>query len=119
MVTTSGFHRTDQAPFDCDAVDGDPSFRAIPADTPPGELTISHLHYPLHHAREDRNVVLPMDRLRELGDAGVLRVAPRHFSFGFVGMITHRLVDEPDGTGHRLARELRDDEVDLAIFVPA
>jgi D-proline reductase (dithiol) PrdB len=119
LVTTSGIHHIDDEPFDCDAVAGDPSYRAIPADTPRDALTISHLHYPLKPAEQDRNVVLPMDRLRELADAGALRLAPRHFSFGFVGTITRRIVDEPDGTGHRLARELRSDEVDLAIFIPA
>lgn len=64
----------------------------------------------------DRNVVYPIDRLRELEREGVIgRVAPRHASFiGSTFELGTFLLD----TGPRLAAELRRDGVDVALLTP-
>ena len=64
----------------------------------------------------DRNVVYPIDRLRELEREGVIgRVAPRHASFiGSTFELGTFLLD----TGPRLASELRRDGVDVALLTP-
>lgn len=115
VVTTGGFHLPDQEPFDCDA--GDPSFRTIPADVPLASLEISHTHYDTRDAREDPNILLPLDRLRELVDEGVLgSLAPSHYSMmGYVPQV-EVLVEE---TAPRLVEGMRSEEVDLALLTPA
>jgi D-proline reductase (dithiol) PrdB len=64
----------------------------------------------------DRNVVYPIDRLREMEAEGKLgRVAPRHASFiGSTFELGTFLLD----TGPRLASELRRDGVDVALLTP-
>ncbi|MBY0399849.1 glycine/betaine/sarcosine/D-proline family reductase selenoprotein B [Myxococcota bacterium] len=64
----------------------------------------------------DRNVVYPIDRLRELERTGTLgRVAPRHASLlGSTFELGTFLLD----TGPRLAAELRRDGVDVALLTP-
>jgi D-proline reductase (dithiol) PrdB len=64
----------------------------------------------------DRNVVYPIDRLRELEQGGVIgHVAPRHASFiGSTFELGTFLLD----TGPRLASALRRDGVDVALLTP-
>jgi len=118
-ISTAGFHLDSDPPFDVDSAEGDPSYRAIAADCEPERLRIAHAHYPNRYARADRNVLLPVDRLQELAEAGVFKLAERLFSFGFGGTLTSAYIKEPDGTAHQLARELQQDGVDLALLVPA
>lgn len=115
VVTTGGFHLGDQEPFDCDA--GDPSFRPIPADVRLGELEITHTHYDTRDAREDPNILLPLDRLHELVDEGVLgSLAPTHYSMmGYVPQV-RVLVEE---TAPRIVEGMRSEEVDFALLTPA
>jgi hypothetical protein len=119
MVSTAGLHVEGDTPFDIDAKDGDASFREIPSDIDGACLQVAHTHYPHRYLKQDHNVVLPIDRIRELTDAGVLRLARRLFSFGYSGTMTRKLIDPQDGTAHRLATELQDDGVDLALLAPA
>lgn len=115
VVTTGGFHLSDQPPFDCDA--GDPSFRPLPADTPLEGLEITHTHYDTRDAREDPNILLPLDRLRELVEEGALgSLAPTHYSMmGYVPQVG-ALVEE---TVPRLVDGMRSEEVDFALLTPA
>ena len=64
----------------------------------------------------DRNVVYPIDRLREMERDGTIgRVAPRHASFiGSTFELGTFLLD----TGPRLASELRRDGVDVVLLTP-
>src|SRR6266545_1479955 len=70
LVTTAGVHRRADPPFDMTDPDGDPSFRVVPVDAPRGEVMITHKYYDHSAADRDLNVVLPVDRLRELHAAG-------------------------------------------------
>jgi D-proline reductase (dithiol) PrdB len=42
LITTGGVHLREQPPFDMADPRGDPSYRAIPTDTPYARLTITH-----------------------------------------------------------------------------
>lgn len=119
LVSTAGYHRAEDRPFDADALAGDSSFREIPMKADPRALTITHAHYPHRYAQADPNVLLPLDRLRELADEGVFQLGSRCFSFGFAGTITGALVNEPEGSAHEVARRLREDGVDILLVVPA
>lgn len=81
LFTTGGVHLRDDEPFDIASPHGDGSYRRIPADADTANLVITHSHY--NHAEADRdiNCMLPLDRLRELRDAGVIGgIAPMVYS---------------------------------------
>ena len=119
LVTTAGVHRRADPPFDMNDPDGDPSFRVVPIDAPRGELTITHKYYDHSAADRDLNVVLPIDRLRELAAAGhVGGVSPRVYSLmGHVdGAHVRTLVT---ATGPEVARRLRADGAEAVVLTPA
>jgi D-proline reductase (dithiol) PrdB len=118
VVTAGGVHLSGQPSFDMRNPEGDGSWRAIPHDTPRGELMITHDYYDHSAADEDVNCVLPVDRLTELARAGVIgEPAPRH-----VGMMGHLSGAELARLVDRSAREivalLKRDAVDLVLAVP-
>jgi D-proline reductase (dithiol) PrdB len=64
----------------------------------------------------DRNLALPLDRLQELVDTGVVGdAAPRHFSIMGSLVATARLISE---SGPEIAQKLREDEVDAVLLTP-
>ncbi len=82
MVTTAGVHLKSQPPFNMEDPDGDASFRAFPTDADRTDLTITHKYYDHSAADRDINVVLPIDRLRELRDERVIGgIGPTLYSF--------------------------------------
>jgi D-proline reductase (dithiol) PrdB len=82
LITTGGMHMKTDAPFDMDDPQGDPTFRLIPSTATSDELAITHNYYNHADADRDFNIVFPLDRMRELVSARVLKsVAPTHYSF--------------------------------------
>ncbi len=80
LITTAGLHRRDEAPFVADSGE----YRVIPDDADMDDLVMSHIstNFDRTGFYRDLNVVFPIDRLRELRDAGVVgSVASRHFAF--------------------------------------
>ena len=97
---------------------GDPTFREIPADINPSDLTITHDYYDHKDADNDINIVLPAERIKDLEKAGDIgSVNGRHFSF--MGHIApphiETLVNE---TAPKVAKLLKSDNVDIAILTP-
>jgi len=94
----------------------DPDYRAIPVDTKPEELLVSHISINFDRTgfQEDCNVVFPLDRLNELGADGVIgSVAQTHYSF--MGA-TDPVQMEPHA--RELAGRLKHDQVDAVILSP-
>lgn len=119
LVTTAGVHLTSQEPFNMDDPDGDPSFRAIPSDARKEDLTITHKYYDHSAADRDINVVLPLDRMRELlAEERIGGIAP--FVYGFMGHIhgrhLSRLLAE---SAPEVARRLKSDGADAVVLTPA
>jgi len=82
LVTTGGLHLNSDPPFNMDDPNGDPSFRTIPATATRDDLTITHDYYDHTDADRDFNIVMPLDRIRELVAAGHLAgLTPTHYSF--------------------------------------
>jgi D-proline reductase (dithiol) PrdB len=119
LVTTAGVHLKADPPFDMTDPDGDPSFRVVPMDAPRGDVTITHKYYDHAAADRDLNVVLPVDRLRELAAAGrVGGVAPRAYSL--MGHVDGRHVRTlMETTAPEVARRLRDDGAEAVVLTPA
>lgn len=121
LLTSAGVSLHTDRPFDqggerADPWWGDPTWRSLPADVTVDDVEFSHLHVDHTPAEEDLDVVLPLRRLHELVDGGVVGSAsPRHFStMGYVLDAT----ELTETTAPELAAALRDDEVDLVLLVP-
>lgn len=117
-VTTAGYYCPDQPAFDESVPGGDFSYRVVPIGTDLQALRIGHQSdaFDSSGIGADKNVALPLDRLRELVAEHVIgSVASRHFSF--MGSITApaRLVA---ATAPEVAAMLRDDRVDGVLLTP-
>jgi D-proline reductase (dithiol) PrdB len=118
LVTSAGVHLTGDRPFDMAKAEGDASFRLIPGDTPLRDLRITHDYYDHGAADRDLNCVFPLERLRELAQAGRIgSVALRHIgTMGHIlGAEERRLVSE---TAPAIARLLVEDGVDYVLGSP-
>jgi len=118
IVTSAGLVPPGDAPFDESVRGGDTSYRVIPGDIEVQRLAEHHRSASFDHAgiERDRNLALPLDRLREMAASGEIgSTAPRHLSFmGSItapGRLTWR--NAPDA-----ARLLVEDHVDVALLVP-
>lgn len=118
VVTTAALYRPDQQPFDSSVKGGDWSYRGIPAGFNLESLGIAHKSDAFDHTgvEQDKNLALPLDRLRELAAGGFIGlVAPWHYSF--MGSITApaRLTDI---TAPEVAARLHEDRVDGVLLTP-
>lgn len=116
FVTTAGAHLASQEPFDIASKAGDPSWRAFPSPTALSDLQLTHTGYDTRRAAQDKNVVLPLDHLREAEQAGRIgALAPTIYScMGYVAE-TDALIDD---TAPAIAARLRDEQVDLVLLAP-
>lgn len=118
LVSSAGFVLRDQQPFDESVRGGDVTFRGIPSDVAVSDLVDTHRSESFDHTGlcRDPNVAFPLDRVRELVEAGRIGSLVRtHLSF--MGAITApgRLVRD---TAPEAAGSLVDDSVDVALLVP-
>ena len=121
LLTSSGMYLADeQDPFDlererAEPTWGDPTFRSMPQDL--SSVGLAHLHISHDDILSDPNIALPVDRLAELAEDGVIgEVAPRHLSvMGFQGVSLEgwREIAAPG-----IIDLLHEDEVDGLILAP-
>jgi len=112
VLSTAGLQRRGDRPFGLGAAD----FRVIPGDLPAAELVMSHVstNFDRTGFQQDLNVVLPLDRLRELAAEGTIgSVADFHYSF--MGASDPRAMEA--GARH-VAGLLKDDGVDALLLLP-
>lgn len=95
----------------------DTSFRLIDTTKPSETLRTSHFAYDMTAARQNINAVFPVDTLQTLvARSEVGQLARRAYTF-MGGIYSARKVR--DSLAPALGDALHDDEVDLAILVPA
>jgi D-proline reductase (dithiol) PrdB len=117
LLTSAGIHLRSQPAFDLDAERarpewGDPSWRAIPADTNPQDLAVSHLHINDADLLADPEIALPMRGLAEL-------VSTVHSHVGLMGYQDRDLRDWRERTAPEIVAHLREEEADGLILAPA
>ncbi len=118
LLSSAGFVAPDQEPFDETRRAGDPSFREIPSDVDVATLRDTHRSQSFDQSgiRRDPNLAVPIDRLRELAQAGRIgEVSRRHISF--MGSLTATGAFVRD-TAPAAAKILVEDRVDVALLVP-
>jgi D-proline reductase (dithiol) PrdB len=118
LVSSAGFIKPEQEPFDESIRGGDYSFREIPSDTDVSTLMDTHRSDLYDHSglRQDPNLAFPLDRFRERVKSGRIgSLNQRHLSL--MGSITApgRLVKK---TAPVAVRKLVEDGVDIALLVP-
>lgn len=117
LLTSGGVSRACDAAWNPDARN-DFRLDEIPADTDTSAFQVHDSYYETESAQEDINCLFPVDRLNELAAEGVIgSVAPRLWS-GFMGRIYKR-TELQNEVAPAWAEELRLDDVDLALLVPA
>lgn len=66
-----------------------PELSAIPLETSPEQMRVRHGGYDIHGVQADRNVALPLDRMRELDEEGIVGTAVSP-AYSFVGAAAQR-----------------------------
>jgi len=122
LLSTAGISMKDDSPFDMEferknPMRGDSSFRRLRADATAAGIEANHLHIDTAYIERDLNVALPLDRLRDLAEEGVIgSVAETHYSImGFQGNDTSALENE---SAPAIAEIMKSEEVDLALLAP-
>ncbi len=126
LVTTGGLYQpTLERPFDSDRERreptwGDPSFRTLPAEMDLSGARVSHLHLNACLLEQDLNVLLPIDRFRELAQSGeILGQASHAYSFmGYQGFPAD-LSCWREESGPAVASKLLAEEVDAVLLTAA
>ena len=112
LITTAALHCRDDPPFRF----ADTGYREIPDNIDPADLVQSHIsvNFDRTHYQRDLNVVLPIERMRELAEAGEIGgVSPTHFSI--LGA-TEAFLLEPSAA--EMAQRMHDLGVNAALLVP-
>ncbi|MCP4201011.1 MAG: hypothetical protein GY769_03665 [bacterium] len=121
LISSAGISRLEDEPFDQEAERrnpwwGDPTHRVLPRDVATDEVGIFHLHIDPRPASKDFDCLMPLRRLEELVEAGVVgSSASDHYSIMGYILEPEQLVEE---TVPKVAKALARDEVDLALLVP-
>lgn len=122
LVTSAGISLKSDPPFDMEREKreplwGDRSFRAIPRTTTARDIDVNHLHINTGYILEDINVMLPLARMAEFEQEGVIgRLAPTSYSFyGYQWMN-----DEFIGAAIApMVNRMREEEVAAVLLTPA
>ena len=121
LISSAGIARLDDEPFDQEGERrdpwwGDPTHRVLPREVTTDEVGVYHLHVDPRPASKDLDCLMPLRRLDELVDRGVVgSSASDHYSIMGYLLKPAEMLEE---TVPKLARALLDDEVDLALLVP-
>jgi D-proline reductase (dithiol) PrdB len=122
LVTTAGIYVPGrEPPFDTEREEreptwGDPSYRTIPRDTRQEEIGACHLHINNRDILADFNIVLPLDRFREMEEGGEIgSLAPTHYSFMGFQLNT---AEWRERYAPEVAARLRQEEVDAVLLTP-
>jgi D-proline reductase (dithiol) PrdB len=116
LLTTGGVHLRSQPVYDLQKKDGDWMYREIPSDTAREAVAIAHTHYNHLDADRDINCMLPLQRLRELRDEGLIgAVAATHY--GLMGWVPDSRSTVRDTVPGIVARA-KAEGVNIAVLTP-
>ncbi len=118
LISSAGLVAPHQPPFDDAVAGGDWSLREIPIGADPQTLRETHRSESFDRSGMvvDKNLVFPLDRLREMEREGIVGSLGRR-ALSFMGSITApgRLLRE---TAPRAAEIFTEDGVEAALLVP-
>jgi len=118
MVSSAAMVAKDQDPFDNFIRIGDTGIREISCDVDVATLRETHRSKAFDHTgiRLDPNLAFPVDRLREMADAGFVG-SLNHRYFSLMGSVTapDQLIKD---TVPQVVPKLVKDQVDIALLIP-
>ena len=121
LLSTAALVRKDDEPFDqegerLDPWWGDPTHRVLAREVTSADVRVDHTHIDPKPAAQDLDTLLPLRRLDELVDEGVVGAsADHHYSYMGYILDARRLLGE---TVPQIIDGLVRDEVDLVLLVP-
>ena len=113
LIASGGIYITGQVAFH---FKDDISFRAIPKDVKTTDLRTAHFAYDQTDARQDPNVVFPIDTLRRLVQEELIGALADHAYTFMGGIYSSRRVREE--LAPQLTARLLAEKVDVALLVP-
>ena len=113
LIATGGIYQVGQTAF---THKDDTTYRAISTDVDTDRLSVTHFAYDLTDARNDINVVFPLDTLRGLVTEGVVGELCARAYTCMGGIYSQRRVR--DELAPALAARCEDDGADLVLLVP-
>ena len=122
LVTSAGISLKSDPPFDMEREKreplwGDRSFRMIPAGTTARDVNANHLHINTGYILEDINVMLPLGRMAEFEQEGIIgRLAPTSYSFYGYQWQNTEFIEQAIAP---MARRMQEEEVDAVLLTPA
>ena len=117
LITSAGAYIDGTEPFDLESRDGDLSFREIPVEVEAGDLRYAAKGYDPAAVMEDRNSLIPVDRLLEYAENGVIgSLNPVWWSISSHITNAARVADE---LAPQIADRLARYEIHTALFIPA
>lgn len=117
LITSAGAYIDGMDPFDTESKDGDMNYREMPVEVEAGDLRYSAKGYDPAAVNEDRNAQIPIDRLREYSENGVIGGLNNvWWSISSYIPNAERVANElAPAIASRLARY----EIHAALFIPA
>lgn len=122
LVTSAGISLKTDPPFDMEREKreplwGDRSYRSIPRGTTEKEIDVNHLHINTNLVKQDINVILPLQRMAEFEEEGMIgRLAPTAYSFyGFQWQNNDFLKEAIDP----ISKKMKDENVEAVLLTPA
>ncbi len=111
LISTAGLMHKSDRPFSLGHVD----YRIIDTQSK-SPLVMTHISTNFDRSGfvQDHNLVLPLDRLHELADAGEISAVAR-YHYSFMGATEP---EKMEPAARLLAQNLAGDEVDLALLIP-
>ena len=113
VIATGGIYKIGQVAF---TYKDDVTYRAIPSDTSSDDLRATHFAYDLTDAREDINVVFPIEALQEIQNEGLVKELSPSFFTCMGGIYSQRLVNEE--LAPALVQRCLDGEIDVVLLIP-
>lgn len=112
VISTAALQHRDDTPFMIGAGD----YRVIADDTPAKDLVMSQVstNFDRSGFEQDLNVVLPLDRLHEMAEAGEIDSVAR-FHYAFMGSTDPV---QMEGAARTMAGLLKADGVDSCLLLP-
>jgi len=122
LVTSAGISLKTDPPFDMErekreAIWGDRSFREIPRDATEKDIEVNHLHINTSYTKQDINVILPLQRMAELEQEGLIgRLAPTAYSFYGFQWQTTDFLNEAIAP---ISKKMKTEGVEAVLLTPA
>lgn len=122
LINSAGISLKSDPPFDMEREKKEPlwsdrTFRVIPKGTTEKEIEVNHLHINTEYIRQDINVILPLARMAEFEQEGIIgHLAPTAYSYyGFQWQNTDFLTEaiEP------MSKKMKDEGVEAVFLTPA